>query len=379
MELNILQTLALLVILLVIGYALQKNVKVLRENYVPAPVIGGLLFSIILAIAKNYVTLKLDFSALPIFIAGFFLSIGLRIGFATFKKNLKLQLLFLFLVIMVALMQNVVSLGIGKIFGKSSYDIMISGSLGLMGDHTLVGLVPSFLEGGKPVIQSLTSFSILTLYIGAIVGGLFFKKLKNKVDLSKNLRIPAPSFTPQEFLQYILIFVVGIAISLLPTQYGFSKYGFSKYINPAGGGFILGLILRWIFDHAKVYEVKAPNVNLIGNFCLSMLLITTFSMFDITMIFKISLYNLVLMIIQLAWLVLLSYYVVFKLYKENPLASYVATGLIGFSVGMPASTMSNLQCLTEREGALPIVLFIVPPVGAFIINIFNMFIIRLFL
>lgn len=374
MELNILQTLSLLIIFLVIGYALQRSVKVLKDNYVPAPVIGGLLFSIILAITKSSFNLKLDFSALPIFVAGFFLSIGLRIDFATFKKNLKLQLLFLVIVIAVALMQNVVSLGIGKIFGKSSYDIMVSGSLGLMGDHTLGGLIPKFLEGGKPAMQSLASFSILSLYIGTIVGALFFKKLKNKVDLSKNLRIPSPTFTPPEFLQYILIFVAGIAISLLPTQ-----YGFGKYINPAGGGFILGLILRWIFDASKVYEVKAPNVNLIGNFCLSMLLITTFSMFDITMIFKISLYNLVLMIIQIAWLVLVSYYVVFKLYNKNPLASYVATGLIGFSVGMPASTMSNLQCLTEREGALPIVLFIVPPVGAWLINIFNMFIIKLFL
>ncbi|MCB2286260.1 hypothetical protein LGK99_03965 [Clostridium algidicarnis] len=374
MELNILQTLSLLIIFLVIGYALQRNVKVLKDNYVPAPVIGGLLFSIILAITKSSFNLKLDFSALPIFVAGFFLSIGLRIDFATFKKNLKLQLLFLVIVIAVALMQNVVSLGIGKIFGKSSYDIMVSGSLGLMGDHTLGGLIPKFLEGGKPAMQSLASFSILSLYIGTIVGALFFKKLKNKVDLSKNLRIPSPTFTPPEFLQYILIFVAGIAISLLPTQ-----YGFGKYINPAGGGFILGLILRWIFDASKVYEVKAPNVNLIGNFCLSMLLITTFSMFDITMIFKISLYNLVLMIIQIAWLVLVSYYLVFKLYNKNPLASYVATGLIGFSVGMPASTMSNLQCLTEREGALPIVLFIVPPVGAWLINIFNMFIIKLFL
>lgn len=374
MELNILQTLSLLIIFLVIGYALQKNVKVLRDNYVPAPVIGGLLFSIILAITKGYFNLKLDFSALPIFVAGFFLSIGLRIDFSTFKKNIKLQLLFLVIVIAVALMQNVVSLGIGKIFGKSSYDIMVSGSLGLMGDHTLGGLIPKLLEGGKPAMQSLASFSILSLYIGAIVGGLFFKKLKNKVDLSKNLRIPAPTFTPPEFLQYILIFVAGIAISLLPTQ-----YGLGKYINPAGGGFILGLILRWIFDSTKVYEIKAPNVNLIGNFCLSMLLITTFSMFDITMIFKISLYNLVVMMIQLAWLIALSYYVVFKLYNKNPLASYVATGLIGFSVGMPASTMSHLQCLTEREGALPIVLFIVPPVGAWLINIFNVFIIKLFL
>ncbi|WP_032123460.1 sodium/glutamate symporter [Clostridium amazonitimonense] len=374
MELSVIQTLALLIAFLIIGYTIKKKVKFLVNNYIPAPLIGGLLFTIVLAIVKNFITIKLNFSALPIFVAGFFLSIGLRIDFNTFKKNIKLQLLFLITAICVALMQNLVSFGIGKIFGKSAYDIVISGSLGLMGDHTLAGIVPEFAKGGKEAVQSLTSFSILTLYVGTIAGSLLFKKLKTKVDLSGNLRIPAPTFNPMEFLQHALIFVGGVSVALLPNQ-----FGLGKYINPAGGGFILGLILRWFFDSTKVYEVKAPNINLLGNYSLSMLLITVFSMFDITMILKISPYNLLVMIIQLAWLVALSYYVVFKLYKKNPLASYVASGLVGFSFGMPASTMSNIQCMTENEGALPLVLFIVPPVGAWLINIFNSSIIKLFL
>jgi len=227
---------------------------------------------------------------------------------------------------------------------------------------------------GKDLVPQLTAFSALALYIATLAGGILFSLFKKDTDLSTNVRIQAPEINPMEFLKILLIFALGISIALIS-----GKIGYGKFINPAGGGFLVGLLLRTVFDKSKIYEVKAPSVNLIGNYSLSMLLITVFSMFDIRILSKITLYNITLLIIQMAWLMFISYFVVYKIYRKNALASYVASGLVGFSIGMPASTMSTIQCLSENEGAIPMVLFVVPPVGAWMITVINMYLIPLFL
>lgn len=374
MKLNVIETLCILMAFLLIGYFIQNKVSILKRYYVPAPLIGGLLLTVILSIINSYSSITLNFSALPIFVAGFFVSIGLRVNIDFLKKGFKWQMIFLGIVIITAFLQNGVSLLIGKIFGKTAAEIVITGSLGLMGDHTVLSTIPEFIGKGKDLVPQLTAFSVLALYIATLAGGILFSLFKKNTDLSTNVKIPPAELNPMEFLKILLIFVLGISIGLIP-----GKLGFGKFINPAGGGFLVGLILRAVFDVSKVYEVKLPSVNLIGNYSLSMLLVTVFSMFDIRIISKISMYNVIILIIQMAWLMLAAYFVVYKIFKKNALASYVASGLIGFSIGMPASTMSNIQCFSENEGAIPMVLFVVPPVGAWMITVINMYLIPLFL
>lgn len=374
MKLNVIETLCILMAFLLIGYFIQNKVSILKRYYVPAPLIGGLLLTVILSIINSYSSITLNFSALPIFVAGFFVSIGLRVNIDFLKKGFKWQMIFLGIVIITAFLQNGVSLLIGKIFGKTAAEIVITGSLGLMGDHTVLSTIPEFIGKGKDLVPQLTAFSVLALYIATLAGGILFSLFKKNTDLSTNVKIPPAELNPMEFLKILLIFVLEISIGLIP-----GKLGFGKFINPAGGGFLVGLILRAVFDVSKVYEVKLPSVNLIGNYSLSMLLVTVFSMFDIRIISKISMYNVIILIIQMAWLMLAAYFVVYKIFKKNALASYVASGLIGFSIGMPASTMSNIQCFSENEGAIPMVLFVVPPVGAWMITVINMYLIPLFL
>ncbi|WP_142414638.1 sodium/glutamate symporter [Hathewaya massiliensis] len=374
MILTSVQTLCLLILSLILAYFIKTKVAFLKKYYIPAPLIGGIILSFIFIILNKFTPVKGTYTFVPIFVAGFFASIGLRFNLDTLKKGFKLQMLYFLITIIVALGQNSIALALGKIFGKSVPESLILGSSSLMGDHTLLKSMPKFVKAIGPNIKQLTGISILTLYIGTIAGVILFSKFRKDVDLSSTIKIPAPTFTPIELLKYLGIFTVCVAIGMLPTA-----LNLGKWINPAGGGFLVGILLRQFFDFSKTFDIKVPEVNLIGNFCLSMLLISNFAMFDISLIKNITLFSYMVLVIQLVILLAFTYFVVFKLYKKNGLSAYVSAGLIGFSYGMPASTMSSIQSFTEAEGAIPLVLFIVPPVGAWLITVVNPFIIGLFM
>ena len=77
-QLDVIQTLALAVIVLIVGEFIRKRVKVLEHFCIPAPVIGGILFSIIalLGYTTQVFTFKFDDTLKNIFLITFFTTIG---------------------------------------------------------------------------------------------------------------------------------------------------------------------------------------------------------------------------------------------------------------------------------------------------------------
>jgi len=372
MELGGLETILLAVIVLQLGYFLQRNIKLFRKYYIPAPFIGGIIFSILTSL--NIINIIPANNLIPIFVSGFFVSIGLRVDRRVFKKHIGNQMFFLLLTIVIAFGQNIVGLLATKIFGSAPYNPVILGSAAFLGDHTLMNTYQG-LEGlGDETIAIFKGISVLSILVGTICGAIMFKLFRNKMDTKDTIKIPAPTFNPMEFLKYITIFLGLTFIGLLPV-----KLGFGKYINPAGGGVLAGLIFNNLFCNSKERKLENPKINLLGNFSLSMLLVLNFMLLNFNTIKALSFKDYLIVLIQAALLMLFAYKIVFKLYKENLLALYVASGIVGFSIGYPPSTMSNIQAFTEQEGAIPPVLFIVPVVGAWLITIFNPLIISIFM
>ncbi|WP_088225505.1 sodium/glutamate symporter [Desulfosporosinus sp. FKB] len=375
MNFNSIQTITVAGLFLLFGYYLQSKAIWLRKLYIPAPFIGGILASVLFLCLKSigHVKWNLDYSMLPVFVAGFFASIGLRTDRAFLKKGYKGQFLFLGIVIFVALFQNVVSLLVSKAVGYNPFQTVIFGSMGLMGDASVLKGVPSLISKGHAYLGLFNGYSVFGNIFGTVLGGCLFILLKKRTQLELPKMTPI-EFKPYEFLQHLLIFLLTICLGLLPTQ-----FGFGKWINPAGGSFLAGLIIRQMFELTGKSPIQSPKVNIIGNFSLSMLLIISFMSMDLTALAKLNTTAILIFVLQACILMFFSFYLVFRFYNRDALAAYVASGLIGFSLGMPASTMSTLQCIGEQEGAIPIVLYIVPPVGAWLITVFNPYIIKLFL
>jgi len=375
MNFNALQTITIAGLFLLFGYYLQRKVAWLKKFYIPAPFIGGILAAVVLLCLKGigHINLNLDYSMLPVFVGGFFASIGLRTDRIFLKRGFKGQFLFLGIVIFVAFFQNVVSLLIAKISGYNPFQTVIFGSMGLMGDTSVLQAVPSIMKKGHAYLGLFNGYSVFGNIFGTILGGCLFVLLKKRTQL-ETPQITPVGFRSYEFVQHLLIFLLTVCLGFLPTQ-----FGFGKWINPAGGSFLAGLIFRQLFELKGKSPIQSLQVNIIGNFSLSMFLIISFMSMDLTAMTKLNIAAILIFALQACLLMLFSYYLVFRFYKKDALAAYVASGLIGFSLGMPASTMSTLQCIGELEGAIPIVLYIVPPVGAWLITVFNPFIIKLFL
>ncbi|MBS4054215.1 MAG: hypothetical protein KGZ64_05520 [Thermaerobacter sp.] len=370
--LNAAQSVATVLAFLMIGYALQRHIPLLKNNYVPAPFLGGVTLCLVLALVRTQLNITLDMSLVAIFAAAFFASIGLRINRALLAQGVKQQVIFLLLVVGVAVVQNLLALLVGSLLGLSAAETLLHGSLVFMGDATLAPLFQQ-LGGTANLLPELNAVSLLAVLVGTLLGGQVFVALKSKVDLSGTLKPPAPAFTPLDLLRYLFIFALAMAIGFLPSQ-----HGLGQWFSPVGGAFVAGLALRMILDRTKWMEVSLPPVNLLGNVSLSLFLTFVFATLPWQGLHDITLTGVLLVLFNSILLVVVAVYGVGRIMGRNTLATYVAAGLPGFSLGNPASTMATLQCIKENHGALPLAIFIVPPVGAWLINVINPYIIRLF-
>lgn len=378
MTINVFETLALLVLFLILGYYLNGKVKFLYENYIPAPVIGGVIFSIILLILRNFIDLDIEYGDLGAVAMGIFIgSIGFRFTYHIFKTTIWKTLLYFGIVILIVLIQNIVSFSLGALFNRSIYESAVLGSIGFMGDYSVTSKLTEFILQTEHAYL-FKNISDVTLYLGVIGVILTFKVfLKKKVNLEHNIKVPQVLLTPKKFLNYLGILLFIALVGLLPY---FANN--SRIFTTAGGPLLVGMFTRWLIDKViedKDTEIDNWTVNFIGNFSLSVLLISVFAKANPLAIFSIDLYSLFICIVQVAWLILFAVLVVFKIYKKDALASYIAAGTVGFSVGIPPSTMSVIQNLTEVEGAQPYFLFIVPPGAAWLITIINPIEVLLFL
>ncbi|MBS3873595.1 MAG: hypothetical protein KGZ92_01415 [Firmicutes bacterium] len=370
--LNAAQSVAAVLAFLLIGYALQRHIPLLKNNYVPAPFLGGVALYLAMALTRPILDITLDSSLVVIFSTAFFASIGLRINRALLAQGVRQQVCFLLLVVGIAVAQNILALLVGGILGLSAAETLLHGSLVFMGDATLAPLFQQ-LGGTANLLPELNAVSLLAVLVGTLLGGQVFVALKSKVDLSGTLKPPAPAFTPLDLLRYLFIFALAMAIGFLPSQ-----HGLGQWFSPVGGAFVAGLALRMILDRTKWMEVSLPPVNLLGNVSLSLFLTFVFATLPWQGLHDITLTGVLLVLFNSILLVVVAVYGVGRIMGRNTLATYVAAGLPGFSLGNPASTMATLQCIKENHGALPLAIFIVPPVGAWLINVINPYIIRLF-
>lgn len=112
-ELDMYQTLAIAVVVLMLGKFLRKKCSLLEKFCIPAPVVGGVLFAVFTCVC--YVTGIVEFTFDDILkevcMVFFFTSVGFQANLKVLKSGGKSMLVFLSLVIALILAQNFLAVG----------------------------------------------------------------------------------------------------------------------------------------------------------------------------------------------------------------------------------------------------------------------------
>ena len=134
-------TLIIATVVLLVGRLLVGKVKILQNFNIPEPVAGGLLAAIIIYVLYMSTGFSLDFDKglQDTFMLIFFSSIGLSADFTRLKSGGVGLFIFLGVVALFIVIQNVVGVSLASAFGLEPVIGLMTGSITLTGGHGTAG------------------------------------------------------------------------------------------------------------------------------------------------------------------------------------------------------------------------------------------------
>ncbi|WP_068793402.1 sodium/glutamate symporter [Brevibacillus laterosporus] len=382
LALNQVNTIFLAVALLVVGSYLVKKAGFLQKFYIPAPVVGGLLFAIIATTVKamGLLEITLDTSLQSLFMLTFFTTVGLGASFKLIKLGGKLLVIYWIACGFLALAQNVIGVSLASLFGIHPLIGMMAGSVSMEGGHGAAGAFGQTLEDMG--IQSALAIGIAAatfgLVAGGLVGGPTVKYLISKYDL-KPTEIEDEIETVEEKVQPITTNTFFIQILLITFCMAVGTYLGELFTSATGfvlpsyvGAMFVAVIARNIVDKWNPNAIDMKSINLISDVTLGIFLSMALMSIKLWEVADLALPMLLIVFVQVVFIVLFGIFILFRLLGKNYDAAVMVAGFTGHGLGATPNAMANMAAVTERFGPSRKAYLVVPVVGAFLIDVFGM-------
>ena len=385
------ETLATAVVLLLLGRWIKEKVAVLKRFFIPAPVVGGLIFSVFTLIGHEYNLFQLSFDSQlkSLLMLAFFTTIGFAASIKMLLKGGLQVMVFLVVSIILIIFQNVVGITLCGVLGINKLLGLAAGSIALTGGHGTAAafgpeLVKAGAEAGVSVSVAAATFGLVA---GCMIGGPIAKRLMHKHNLKstsegENTEILEGKLTKDEknidenllfnALMYIIISMgIGSFIIL-----GFKKLGmvFPAYLGPM----IVASIIRNFMDK-KGKSLPLHCINIIGSISLQLFLGIALMTMQLWELANLAVPLISILLVQTVIMALYTYFVTFRIMGKDYDAAVIATGHCGFGMGASPNAIANMETFTKANGYSPKAFFVVPIVGAMFIDFVNAPIITFFI
>ena len=389
-QLDMYQTLAAAVLVLLLGNYLRKKINFLEKFCIPAPVIGGLLFAIFTCICytTGIIEFSFDDTLREVCMVFFFTSVGFQANLKVLKSGGRSLIVFLGLVITLIFFQNLLAIGLSKLLNLNPLIGMCTGSIPMVGGHGTAGAFGPVLEdfnihGATTICTAAATFGLIT---GSLVGGPIGKRLIEKRKLMDNVPTEDDSLLVEDeekhqrhtnmyaaaVFQLILAIGLGTIFSYFLTKTGLT---FPIYI----GAMLAAALMRNITEYSGKGTIHMGEINDLGGICLSLFLGMAMITLKLWELATLALPLVILLAAQTLLICVFTYFVIFNVMGRDYDAAVLSAGTCGFGMGATPNAMANMQAICDRYVPSVKAYLIIPLIGSLFADFINSLVITFFI
>lgn len=389
-QLDMYQTLAVAVLVLLLGNYLKKKIYFLQKFCIPAPVIGGLIFAIMTCIC--YVTGIAEFSfddtLREVCMVFFFTSVGFQANLKVLKSGGKSLIVFLGLVIALIILQNLTAVGLAKLLNLNPLIGMCTGSIPMVGGHGTAGAFGPVLEdlnikGATTICTAAATFGLI---FGSLIGGPLGKRLIEKHSLLNTVANDDDSLLVEDekkherhtnmyadaVFQLILAIGVGTIFTILLTKTGLT---FPIYI----GAMLAAALMRNICEYTGIATIHMGEINDLGGISLSLFLGMAMITLRLWELASLALPLVILLAAQVLLIIIFTYVIEFNIMGRDYDAAILVSGTCGFGTGATPNAMANMQAVCDQYVPSIKAYLLIPLVGSLFADFLNSLVITFFI
>ena len=382
-NLNSTMTLALAALLLIMGYSINKRLTILNKYCIPAPVVGGFIFMFLTWLGHTSDVFKFNFENIfqSTFMLAFFTTVGLGASFTLLKKGGKLLIIYWLTCGIISILQNVIGITISKTTGLEAPYALLSSAISMIGGHgAALAYGDTFAKMGyesAPLVgAAAATFGLITaVLIGGPLGRRLIEKNNLKPDNSENFDQSVTEINADkgmklsdlDIIKNVVVILLCMAIgSYISTLIGkLIKMDFPSYV----GAMFVAVVVRNLNEKTRMYNFSFSLIDGIGNVMLNLYLslaLMTLKLWELS-----GLIGGVLLVVacQVIFMIIIAYFVVFRILGSNYDAAVMCSGLCGHGLGATPSAIVNMTAINEKYGMSRKAMMIVPIVGAFLVDI----------
>ena len=384
-QLDMYQTLAIAVLVLMLGTFLKKRIFFLEKFCIPSPVIGGLLFAIFTCIcySTGLAEFSFDDTLREVCMVFFFTSVGFQANLKVLKSGGKSLAVFLGLVIALIVLQNLLAVGMSRILGLDPLIGMCTGSIPMVGGHGTAGAFGPVLEdfdisGATTICTAAATFGLIA---GSLIGGPLGKRLIEKKNLLETVVPEDDSLLIEEekkherhtnmyaaaVFQLILAIGLGTIFSWLLTKTGLT---FPIYI----GAMIAAALIRNIGEYSGKFTIHMGEINDLGGIALSLFLGIAMITLKLWQLASLALPLFILLTSQVILI-----FVEFNIMGRDYDAAVLVAGTCGFGMGATPNAMANMQAICDKYSPSVKAYLLIPLVGSLFADFINSLVITFFI
>jgi ESS family glutamate:Na+ symporter len=389
-EMQPLHVLMLSILVLYLGFYLNRKIRLLSEYYIPPAVTGGLICSIVVAViyAAADVEVTFDMQIRDVLLLVFFSTIGLTAKLRTLAAGGKALAILVVVAALFLVFQNATGVLLAMAFEAHPGYGLMGGSISFAGGHGTS--IAWGAEAEAAGLQGASAIGIAFATFGLIAGGVLGGPVARWLIQSNRLEpLSATQVTAGEagdaagdgragelFNILTAILVLAICVALGDSV---NRFLFEQGVLLPGflTAMFVGIVITNLSDVVRV-EIHPVTIDKFGEVSLNVFLAMSLMSMKLWSLATAFGPILVVLMAQMLVITLVVVFIVFRVMGRDYDASVISAGFVGLGLGATPVAIANMDAVTTRFGPSTKAFLVVPLVGAFFIDILNALVIKVF-